>query len=456
MRHQIMVSGEKIKMLRDKYGLNQTELAGGEVTRQAISSIENGKKKLSDKMAKLIVTNINNILAVKGFKNEVITVEYLTESLKVQANRLADEYISELDDLNAVSSDENSRKKDFNKDKFKEIKGAVESFLLKYDTVIDKSKAYEINYLMTEGLINIHSFEEAYIYAFKTYDISISLNDAIKQLKVIAKKITIYYRLNRNDEILALGKHALEIANKNHISDYKELVKIYYNLALAYKKNNNYTECLKHISLLLSVPGISFEDAISGKILRANCSKDLKRYNEAEKMYNDILNELKTNNQYKHISFIYDNLAAISLEVKDYDKAKYYAEKLVMIEYYNDEQNADNFYWAVYIYKELDEYEEVKKYYSRGLKYLKKINNLSGYNDLAAELIAYFISNNHKERILEIANLLINDSKSFGSYHKIMLIGNLYKILLYTKDNFELSLHEKLSQQVALIDTYNK
>lgn len=89
---RVIPIGEKLRMLREKYNLNQDEIVGTAVTRNLISQIENGKANLTKNTAEIIVSNVKEILK----KNNMILdigIEYLLEDEESQARKILDEFI---------------------------------------------------------------------------------------------------------------------------------------------------------------------------------------------------------------------------------------------------------------------------------------------------------------------------------------------------------------------------
>lgn len=69
--------------------MRQEELAGGEITRNLISIIENNKANLTPSTAKILVNNFNNYCLGKGIDIEV-TEDYLLEDVVSQAKKVVD------------------------------------------------------------------------------------------------------------------------------------------------------------------------------------------------------------------------------------------------------------------------------------------------------------------------------------------------------------------------------
>ena len=86
--------------LRKKYGFKQYELTGGEVSRNFISMVENGKANLTMRTAEVIARKANNILKNRNM-NDIITAYELLESVESQIDKMAEDYLEllERDDI---------------------------------------------------------------------------------------------------------------------------------------------------------------------------------------------------------------------------------------------------------------------------------------------------------------------------------------------------------------------
>lgn len=96
--YEILPTGVKLKKLREKYKLNQDDLAGNEITRNLISQIEHGKARLTRHAAEIMFKNLQGICNNRDIETDE-DIEYLLEDEESQANKILDRYITELKDL---------------------------------------------------------------------------------------------------------------------------------------------------------------------------------------------------------------------------------------------------------------------------------------------------------------------------------------------------------------------
>lgn len=92
----IVSTGEKIKKLRTDIGLKQDDISNDEITRSLISMIENNKRNLTYRTAKIIATELNKYYVNLGAE---ITPDLLMESEVQQAQRIIREKLDEMQQL---------------------------------------------------------------------------------------------------------------------------------------------------------------------------------------------------------------------------------------------------------------------------------------------------------------------------------------------------------------------
>ncbi len=101
----ILSPGEKIKKLRIDLNLKQNDIVDEQVTRNFISMLENGKTKLSYKVAQIIADRVKDICALQGVPF-IYSADYLMETVEEQVKKQCDRYISLLTEgKNSVNGD---------------------------------------------------------------------------------------------------------------------------------------------------------------------------------------------------------------------------------------------------------------------------------------------------------------------------------------------------------------
>lgn len=85
---------EKLLALRKKYKITQGELVGDDITRVFLGMIEIGKRSLTEKTAKILCKNFDEILRKKGIKEKIDIVE-LMKSKEIQAIEYLDDFFKQ-------------------------------------------------------------------------------------------------------------------------------------------------------------------------------------------------------------------------------------------------------------------------------------------------------------------------------------------------------------------------
>lgn len=199
---KIISTGEKIKQLRIDIGLNQDDLTNDEITRSLISMIENNKRNLTYRAAKVIADSLNQYYINLGKR---ITPDYLLESEVEQAQRLIKERLDEMQQLidHPMVGNENQVVENFKK-------------LIKF------ARQWKLDSMVAQ------LYETRGKYYFNTYRYNAAISDSISALEYYLEKknydkaITLYFQIGNCYFQLMLYDQAL----------------LYYNRALALVHTN--------------------------------------------------------------------------------------------------------------------------------------------------------------------------------------------------------------------------
>lgn len=267
----ILSQGEKIKTLRDQINIKQEDLAGGDITRNLISILENNKANLTPATAKVIATNFNNLCIQMGIDLQV-TEEYLLEGEVEQAKKIADEYISFVKNISTETiSDLRDRLNEIN------------LFLKMYDCEEKRAELY-----MGIGLKfkSCSKYITAIDYFLKAYE-------STKDRKLTVKSL-FYMGVCK----IYASKHVEAIDNFSLILDLDDGSAFKYhalfNIALCYKKLGRFEEALE-VTEKLEVDYKEFIDnsknslRVSINMLKGACLCELKAFNKAIEIYKELL-----------------------------------------------------------------------------------------------------------------------------------------------------------------------
>lgn len=295
--YSIQTPGEKIKCIRKRFNINQEDITGGEITRNLISMVENNKVNLTEPVAK-VLTNAINVYCKENNIEFSITEDYLLEDVVTQAKKVADEYISYIENLNA---------KDITL--INDVLNEINLFLRKYNVEEKKSIIY---LKIAAKFKSCKNYQEALAYYLKAFESSIENKFTLYSLEMVANCNVFLSKyteaLNYYTILLDL---ATDVALKYHTK---------FNIALCYKKLDRFEDALvtlnkiidEHNELLTS----SHNDYLEVHLLMGICLYESKSFNDAIANYEFLLKTL-THEHLKEEIFILINLADVYRTLKD-------------------------------------------------------------------------------------------------------------------------------------------
>lgn len=431
----LLTPGEKIKKIRKDFKIKQNEITGGKITRNLVSLIENNRAELTASTAEIIANSINGICQERDIDFKM-TPDDLLKNNTIQADKKLSDIIDEI----------NNNKYDKNFD-FSNIIDKAEK-LIKENPFMDR-----ITDLYT-SLGNAFSyrkdFRNAYIFYFKVYEHI----DFHKQKTLFAiTSLRLSYCCNNLYEFSETIQIVNTILSLNlKLDDYLKY-KLLYNLAIAQKNMNLYSDALNALNKIDE--SITDQDSIFNiETLKANCYMELKLYNDALDIHFDLLNNYCKNNIVKKLVVlgnIIDNykksnniagmrkylMIAMSLITNhELDESNYfldsiYYELAVSNIYIDNEEDAlillnkallsskaQKKYKVEYdclnsmfdIYHKSENYEKIDELKIMLLELLSKSNKYE-YHTLVYKYIKMYDMQNKKDELQDMVNFMINLNK---------------------------------------------
>jgi len=252
MEHKIITSGERIKTLRKKYKLNQQDLAGDAINRTLLSYIENDKIKLTEKTAKILVENINELSQQRDLGLH-ISIDDIMMDVDAQIQTIVDKFKEELRNLKKGKTAASN-----------EYIKEIEEFLFDKNIPYEKGLIYELigDTLGCEGEKNLFRVFGFYIRSFEFF----LQSNVLKHLAELSTKIA---------------------SNRNKIKDYKNTIKytdlvfsfleeqlistdtkrsMHFYIGGAYSGLNDHPQAITHFEKALSY-STEDDDKINAKIM---------------------------------------------------------------------------------------------------------------------------------------------------------------------------------------------
>ena len=381
--------GENLKRIRTELDLKQYEITGGEVTRNLISIIENGKTPLTEDNAKLICRNINKIMEDKGL-DIIIDPEDIFNPDRYDAKKQADLYIEELNKLFSA--------KNYNIEA--EYIDKIELLLNKWNLVDKKIRIYEI---LGDIYDNLMDYNKGYHYYIKGWECVSNYPNRKSNYRLMLKLVANCIVTSKHEEAINLCDYAI-LNRKDVPKEYMGI--LYYNSALAYKGANLIEKCLECISESLKyVEDINHREIGKRLIFQGNCYLAIENYDEALKSYNEAVKILILGSHYDELFLAYANMAEVYIDINYKDKSIEYIYKVL-----NDLDKIDKssiylpilYSQVALVYKKLNDFNLAKKYYSESLTYARKNNQQDRIKKNILELISLRQYNLDTKKIHEL------------------------------------------------------
>lgn len=365
MKKDIVVTdGEKLKAIREKYKLKQSDLSGTDITRNLLSEIETGKAVITKNVAEIVIKNLKEVARRRGLK-VTETVGYLTENTVTQAEKILDGYITKLKRL-LISKDEGFI------ETLKCAKGFLADWSINQKAVLIYDLAGDYYYINNEMYESILYYEKALT--------------AIGRLTPSPELLNIFLKISK--AYIHAGKYDKEIESCTFVIDTfhnlepKDIFHFTYNRAYTYYLIKKYELALADIEKIEGfVSGNDLQSYFMLLDTKAVCLCETNHHDKALKIYNMLLKVLGESDLGKRIVVLI-NIVETYLALFEKDKAldtfKKVQEELPFL--INNKYESNIYFEVGNIYKELGNIDEAYKYYNRALDTVKgkKDNALTG------------------------------------------------------------------------------
>lgn len=414
MNHcNILSQGDKIKLLREKYNLTQEDIAGNDVTRNLISEIETSKVNLSRNTAEIILRNLRKLASLRKLQVDE-TIDYLLEGETEQVSRVLDKYIEELKIVMV-----------YRDNSFLDTLKEAEEFLVRWDFRDKKIAIYE---LAGDYYCNQNELNRSIVYYEKALALMGKFFLTPGLLNLLLKLSKSYGNAGRYSESIDCCNFALEHF-ENLTKDHK--IRFIYNHALTFEKLGNFQRAVVDIEKIQSL--LDKEDVrtyFSVLDTKAVCLYELKRYDEALDLYNNVLNILDDKCIDKKI-VIHINMAEVYIRLSNtaianelLDKVK---EELPFIN--NDSFYEANIYYELgKIYRWFNEREKSFEYYANAIEVGKKRNNYNLVTDILYELMEI-------QHSIEEVNSIKNEVLLISSKQEKLADKLIHRLIDFYADN---------------------
>ncbi|NYB72799.1 transcriptional regulator [Sedimentibacter hydroxybenzoicus DSM 7310] len=417
---EFLTPGERIKKTRKMLKMKQLDLQGEKIRRNYVSMLETGERGLTKDTANYLAEKFNNKAYELGI-NLNIDSSYLLMSPKDEALKYC---------MDALNSD-------------------ITIELI--NSVIEISHNYDLSDIEGEALLkkgNIYYDERKYSQAVFNYIDSLSKYSEIENNKFDAYLFNKLGLCKLNELFFA---EALLFFNKayflskinNDLYTQKHSV---YNISLCQRKLHEFDESIEYADkyLFLCEKSTDFINYVYANIVKANCYRDLKKFEDAEIIYLSLLGEFSSSRE-PTLAYVYNNLGLLYADVEEYDKAiEYlelsqkirtevdianldssliskagiliklgrYNEALILInlgidlanKYSNIEYVLKGYYMLIDIYSETGTIAELETAYIKTLKIAEEKSDYKAILDIYNKLCLMYLNNDMTDKAIEFLN----------------------------------------------------
>lgn len=414
---EFLTPGERIKKIRKMLSMKQLDLQGEKAKRNFISMLETGERGLTKDTAKYLAEKFNDKASEMGISLN-IDDSYLLMSPKDEALKYCLDILNNDITIDIVNN------------------------------VIEISHNYDLgdieaNTLLKKG--NLYYDERKYSKAAFNYIDALSKYSEIENNKFDAYLFNKLGLCKLNELLYA---EALEFFNKayflskinNDLYTQKHSV---YNISLCHRKLHKLDESIEYANKYLALCNKSedFLNYVYANVVKANCYRDLKKIEDAEKIYISLLDEFSSLNE-PSLAYVYDNLGLLYADIEEYEKAaesldfsqkirtetdfsnldkslidkasilikqKRYSEALILLNLgidlatkFNDiEYELKGYYMLIEINSEIGATTELETTYIKILKIAEERNDYKSISVICNKLCLMYLNNNMTDKAIE-------------------------------------------------------
>jgi len=367
---RVLSTGEKIKNLRKGIGLKQEDIVSDEITRSLISMVENNKRNLTYKTAKVIAGELNKYYVNLG---KEITPDLLLESEVEQAQRIIRERLDEMQQLlnNPVPGNEFQVEESFEKlMKFAEEWKLDEMVAVLHEA---KGKYYYKTYQYNEALAEFFSSLEYYLQKIKYNKVAYLYN-------LIG---SCYYQLDLFDQALVYYDRVYDITLIRDIEDKNKLRDISLkNKISCYRRLNRYDRVVEFVDIFKKNSQKEDRRLYEVLLIEATNFQDIGNYSKAQKIYDSLI---KKGNLVPSgtMLLVYENYAELYQLQNQYEKS---LECIQLAYQYIDEEKPNYtaylFLNEARLYHKMGKVNEATSIIEKGLILSEKVNKVDVLFDL--------------------------------------------------------------------------
>lgn len=409
MANQILTPEEKLKNLRKRFGLKQHEITDGQITRNLISMIENGKARLTYENGVKIVEKINKVLHNRSIEI-IVSPEEILETVEDQIENISVDYLEK-----------------FNKEPNESLAKEINTFLASRKYTHTKFQLYKN---IGNFYYNSSNFQAAITYYAKIYDLSVKYETGDALYELISNYTDSFMKLMQFSEVV----HIIKISDQFSSNISKEqkanliLVKLRALVMLgkyeqAIKIPNNQPELKNNITASFNKLHLLWLEIYINIKLNNNydTKKMLKKAVSSKKTANNLIGK----SGFAIMYIIDSDMEKLKSTTEEIENSLSEISDLKLVNFLNG-------YLGKFYFK-LNNYEKAEYYFREVLNYEDRIFDLNMKYSAVSNLIDLYSFSNQFDKIIEFECLAV-------SWHQIHYLKNydplfMKLIYIYTKSN---------------------
>lgn len=426
MANQILTPEEKLKNLRKRFGLKQHEITDGQITRNLISMIENGKARLTHENGIKIVEKINKILKNRSIEI-VVSPEEILETIEDQIENISVDYLEKFNKApnETLAKEINTflTNKKYTHTKFQLYKNIGNFYynnsnfhcaITFYSKIYDLSVKYETGTALyelianyTDSLMKLMRFSEVFNLIKISDQFSSNMSKEQKSNLTLVK-LRALVMIEKYEQALKILKNSAELKTNLNTS-FKKLYLLWLETFLNIKLNNM-SEAKKVIKRANNSKNKS--NNIIGKTAFALIYRTDSNIEDLKEITTEIESSLSDIDDSEFLNFLYGYLGKFYLKLENFKKSEIYFRKVLDFEEkifdlnmkYSSISNLVDLYSISNQFEKTDEFEKIAvKWFN--MSYLKNSD------PLFMKLIYIYSKSNSMEKIKKLLNEIeINDN----------------------------------------------
>lgn len=220
-------------------------------------------------------------------------------------------------------------------------------------------------------------YDSSLVFNKKAYSIRKNLGDSVGVAKSISKMANAYYELGDMANALTLNLRAISILEQNNLE--ASIGQLLGNVGNIYERNGNFDKALEcqQKATVIAQKYNDLRSYITSRGNTANIYQKLKKYEQAEKIFLELIPEIEEAQNFEFLASIYQGLGVNSRMRKQTQKGiQYYQKALEIYEKIGSKTGISLIYVNLgYCYLDTKQFDKANEFLQKGLQLSKTSNS---------------------------------------------------------------------------------